>query len=49
LDLVENKRIKLTYVIEPNNIDYPMCYTYLNGIRSNAYPYAANITFTDSG
>jgi hypothetical protein len=44
LDLVSDQRIRLTFVIEPENSPsnpnpFPMCYTYLNGILSNAYSY----------
>lgn len=38
LNLVEGQRIKLSYVIEPQSAhEFPMCYTYLNGIISSVY------------
>lgn len=51
LNLVEGKRARLTFVIEPNNsmIAYPMCYTYLNGILSGAAKYSKESdTFQDT-
>lgn len=40
LSLVKGKRIKLSFVIEQKNSnDYPMCYTFLNGIISNVFNY----------
>lgn len=48
LNLVEGERIKLSCVIEPTSAQkYPMCYTYLDGIISNAINYAADVDFTD--
>ena len=49
LDLVENQRIRLSFVIEPKNLHkFPMLYTYLNGIISNASNYIATDRFEDS-
>ena len=46
LDLVTDQRIKLSYVVEPTSADtYPMCYTYLNGIISDAHNYQATDDF----
>jgi hypothetical protein len=41
LNLVEGKRVRLSYVIEPNNgtIAYPMIYAYVNGKLSAAAIY----------
>ena len=51
LSLVENKRIRLSIVIEPNDNDhpYPMCLGYINGILSSASYYASSDTFKDAG
>ena len=50
MDLVENQRIRLTFVLEAakNFTNFPMCYTYLNGILSNAYNYKASDDFANS-
>jgi hypothetical protein len=50
LNLVENKRIRLTFVIEPKNADhpYPMVLSYINGIISGASIYSQNDTFKNS-
>lgn len=49
LNIVENQRIKLSYVIEPVGSEkYPMCYTYLNGIISNVFNYPANTDFSNN-
>lgn len=53
LDLVSDQRIRLTFVIEPENTSanpnpFPMCYTYLNGILSNAYNYQNSDDFSNS-
>jgi hypothetical protein len=51
LNLIENKRIRLTFVIEPNpktTTDFPMCYAYLNGVLSGAVIYATNDHYQDS-
>ena len=47
--IVEGKRIKASIVIEPDNgtIDFPMCYTYLNGKLSEATIYDKDDTFID--
>ena len=40
LNLVEDKRIRLSYVVESNQYEeFPMCYIYLNGILSYANTY----------
>ena len=56
LNLVEGKRIKLAFVIEPqdqkdhegNIIPYPMCYTFLDGIISNVFHYLENDDFRNN-
>lgn len=50
MDLVEGERIRLTYVVEPANgaEEFPMCYTYLNGILSSAVAYDKAATYKDS-
>ena len=48
LNLVQNKRIRLSVVIESKDIKYPMCYAYLNGIISNAVNYASDADFTNN-
>lgn len=49
LDLVADQRIRLTQVIEASNSqEFPMCYTYLNGILSNVYNYKNSDDFTNS-
>ena len=50
LNLIENKRIRLSFVIEPNddNHPYPMILSYLNGIISSATIYNKNDSFVDS-
>lgn len=51
MDLVEDKRIRVSYVIEPDNAltkeDFPMVYSYLDGKISNAVDYGT-ATFEDS-
>lgn len=42
LNIVENKRIRLTFKLEKNNQSIPMILTYLNGICSNATSYVAS-------
>ena len=42
LNLVQNKRIRLSVVIENGDYNDPMCYAYLNGIISNAINYGNN-------
>ena len=39
---IEGKRIHLSWVIERNNVSYPMIHTYLNGIRSGITFYEKN-------
>ena len=50
MNLVEGKRIRLSFVIQPNNEDYdfPMCLTYLNGKISGAAIYSKKDSFVDS-
>ena len=49
LNIVEGQRIKLSYVIEPLESEkYPMCYTYLNGIISDAHNYQATDDFANN-
>ena len=52
LNLIENKRIRISFIIEPNTGEennFPMCYTYLNGILSGAVIYdTADDAFVDS-
>ena len=49
LDLVTDKRIKLSYVVESTNSnDFPMCYTYLNGIISDVHHYQATDDFNNN-
>ena len=48
LSLVEGKRIRLSYVIEPNNTDFPLFLSYVNGIISGAAIYDTNDSFVDS-
>lgn len=47
LDLVEDKRIRVSFVIEPNNRDFPMIYSYLDGKISGAVDYGT-ATFEDA-
>lgn len=51
--IVEGKRVRLSFVIEPNDNGkdptyFPMCYTYLNGILSNAVLYDKGDKFIES-
>lgn len=50
LNLVEGKRTRVSFVLEPNTgkIDFPMCYTYLDGKLSAAKIYESNDSFKDS-
>ena len=50
INLVEGKRIRLSFVIEPNNDDYPfpMCLTYINGTISGAAIYSKQDSYIDS-
>lgn len=48
--IVEGKRVKISMVVEPNNgtVDFPMCYTYLNGKLTEAVIFAENDRFIDN-
>jgi hypothetical protein len=48
LNLIENKRTKVSFVIEPNTgtVEYPMIYAYLNGILSAAVMYKGSFVET---
>ena len=50
INLIEGKRIRLTFVIEPNNADheFPMFLTYINGIICGAAIYDSQDSFIDS-
>lgn len=50
LNIVEGKRIRASFVIEPNtgSIEYPMCYTYLDGKLSAAVIYNSGDSYKDS-
>ena len=51
LNIVEGKRIRLTFVLEPNNkglIEFPMAYVYLDGKLSGAVIYDSQDNFVDS-
>lgn len=50
MNLVENQRIRLSYVVESNKYeDFPMCYIYLNGILSYVNTYnKENAIFQDT-
>lgn len=49
ISIVENKRIRLTFVIEPRSSHkFPMVYTYLNGKLSSVNAYESTETFVDS-
>lgn len=49
ISIVENKRIRLTFVVEPRSAhDFPMIYTYLNGKLSAVNAYESTETFIDS-
>ena len=41
--IVEGKRMRLSFVIEPQTQSYPLCYTYLNGKISGATKYTVGI------
>jgi hypothetical protein len=49
LNMVEDQRIKITYVVEKNDVDFPMVLTYLNGIISNVSKYEKTDRFVDAG
>jgi hypothetical protein len=46
LSIVEGKRIRYSFVIEPKSVNYPMIYGYVNGKMTAACPYTTTI-FTD--
>ena len=50
INLIEGKRIRLSFVIEPNDEDhpYPMFLTYINGIICGATIYDTQDSFVDS-
>jgi hypothetical protein len=51
LNIVEGKRIRVSFVIEPNTGEegyFPMCYTYLDGKLSAAKIYSTGDSFKDS-
>jgi hypothetical protein len=48
LTIVEGKRIRLSFVIEPTSETYPMCYTYLDGIISKAINYDKTYDFKNN-
>lgn len=51
LNIFEGKRIRVSFVIEPNpktTNGFPMCYAYINGILSGAVIYAIDDAFKDS-
>lgn len=50
MNLVEGKRIRMSFVIEPNDKlhPFPMCLTYLNGKISGAAIYSTKDSFIDS-
>ena len=50
INLVEGKRIRLSFVIEPNDSEhpFPMCLTYVNGTVSGAAIYSPQDSFIDS-
>ena len=49
LNLVEGKRTRISFVIEPSNsIKFPMCYSYINGILSSAVMYEDDDGFKDA-
>lgn len=49
LNLVEGERIKLSFVIEASSSqEFPMCYTFLNGIISNVVNYDKGYDFGNS-
>lgn len=49
MNLVEGKRIKLAFVVEPESEEkYPMCYTFLDGIISNVFNYLSDDDFNNN-
>ncbi len=49
LNMVEDQRIRITYVVEKNDVDFPMILTYLEGIISNVSKYETTDRFVDAG
>ena len=49
LNIVEGKRIRVSFVIEPNTgkIEFPMCYAYLNGKLSGAVIYDKGASYSE--
>lgn len=49
LNIVEGKRIRVSFVIEPNTgkIEFPMCYAYLNGKLSGAVIYDKGASYKE--
>jgi hypothetical protein len=52
MDLAEEERVRLSFVVEPNakgtKNNFPMIYTYLNGIISSVVSYGETASFKDS-
>jgi hypothetical protein len=48
LNLVEGQRIKLSFIVEPKSIQYPMCYTFLDGIISKVISYDSTYDFNNN-
>ena len=52
MDLAEEERVRLSFVVEPNakgtENNFPMIYTYLNGIISSIVSYGETASFKDS-
>lgn len=46
--IVEGKRMRISYVIQPKTNAYPMCLVYLNGVLSGATIYNKNDNFVQS-
>lgn len=45
--LVEGKRVRLSFVIEPRSVDFPMCHCYVDGKSSGSVIYDASDDFKD--
>ncbi len=45
--LVEGKRVRLSFVIEPRSVDFPMCHCYVDGKSSGSVIYDAADDFKD--
>lgn len=45
LTLVEGQRIRVSFVIEPKSVNFPMCLGYLNGKMSGAVIYGDDDKF----